>query len=328
VILGVLIATCLHVKRDRFTLWMFNDQLFAITAWVLYGGLFWGCYYYKCPRDRMLEISAWPVLAAVGVHYSANWVSRNVLKGRFLTGLQTVLVLAIVANQWVHTAPMLRMGSGIHRAMDIISREGKTATGEGDFAVWPCTMKIKTPLRVWESCKAEAPQLSQWECYDDFLETNGFDYVYVDNCRILSFIITYPGAGNPLMLDTYNRLAASVIPVWRFDYGAPLYANFEHDRTDWTKQWITWETWKGLHKETTPLDCLVMNINYFDVYRAADVIRANRQSRIQLLAQLMAMQRKNPSEFNQVAPRFYNFIQYNSTNQVIMRQAQAISSRF
>lgn len=311
---GVVTVAVLHLKKYRWRWSICDDPLFVLAGVAAFGAILWGFYYYKAPRSRILETSLWPVLAAIGVHYCTSLVSTKLLRGRWLSAIQAVIVIGIMFTQWQHTAPMVRMGAGLREAMARISSEGKTAYGEGEFTVWPCTAKIYNPA---------IPSDFRWDTLDDFLEINGYDYFYVDYARVLSFIVTYPGAGHHVMLDTYNRLVGNVEPVWRFEYGAPLHARLEHSRIDWFRQWYTQDAWRKHHPAPTPFDKLVYNIQYFDVYRAEDVVRVNRESRIAILAQLMIMQQGNPGQFSQVAPRFQKFIQYNRQKPEIMRLAQA-----
>jgi hypothetical protein len=51
-------------------------------------------------------------------------------------------------------------------------------------------------------------------------------------------------------------------------------------------------------------------------------VSAFRESRIELLAQLVALCKSDPNRFQQIAPRFQGFIQYNATNSFIMAEAQ------
>jgi hypothetical protein len=317
VALGVAVVFVLHFRKYRWKWSLCDDPLAVLNGVAIYGFLFWGCYYYKAPRTRMLELTVWPVLAGIGVHYVTSWLSNRVLKGRYLNTIQIIATVGLVASLWPHTAPLVKMGSGIRKAMVAMSKEGKIAYGECYLPAWPCTMALKNPVY---------PTPSIWESFDDYLETNHYDYCYVSRPFVMSFIVTYPGAGNPLMLDTYNRLQ-NVTPVWRFEYGGHIQSVFEYSRLEWTRQFYRWDVWQQLHPEPTPYDVLVRNINYFDVYHAADVIRVNRESRINLLAQLIALQRKDPNRFQQVAPRFYTFVQYNLKNVEIMEQAQALAAK-
>ena len=64
--------------------------------------------------------------------------------------------------------------------METISAAEKTATGEEDFFVWPCTTKIRNIVEPPSS-------LLHWEWLDEYLEVNGYDYFYVDYGYSLSF---------------------------------------------------------------------------------------------------------------------------------------------
>ena len=320
VLAGLILAIILHFRRYRFKWSLCNNPMAIPIGVAAFGFLAWGCYYYKCPRTRVMEVCVWPLLAAVAVHYSTSFVCRKFLKGRGLFAIQLVVVAAIMISQWPHTEPMFRMGSGIRKAMIAISGEGKTAYGEGGFAVWPCTMSVKHPIRH--------PPLSDWEYMDDFLEENSYDYFWANYGLVASFIITYPGAGNMLMLDTYNRLLNNYSPVWRFEYGAPYHAILEQNKISWIKQFKDRDTWKKHHPETTQYDAIIVNIDYFDVYKTSDFVQAYRESKVQLLAQLIALKRRNPGEFNRIAGRFWNFLQYNSSKEDIMQKAVEMASRY
>jgi len=168
--------------------------------------------------------------------------------------------------------------------------------------------------------------LSVWESLDEYLAINHLDYYYVDYARMLSFIVTYPGAGQTLMLDTYNRIVDKVKPVWRFEYGAPIHAAFEHDRCAWIQQWYTLGAWREVHPEPTAYDVLVRNVPHFDVYRAEDVIRAFHASRVHLLARLLVLRQRNEQEFVAVYPRFQVWIEHNAKDEAIMQEARQVAA--
>jgi hypothetical protein len=318
--IGIVVVAILHFKRYGWRWSVCDDPLCVIACVAVYGTLIWGLYYYKCPRSRILEVTTWPVLAALAIHHVTTLVSQRFFRGRGLMIMQAVLIALIMMTQWPHTEPMFKMGGGVRKAMTAISKEGKTGYGEGIFAVWPCTMKIVHPV-----CH---PTLSKWEYMDDYLEENSIDYFWGNYGFVMSFIITYPGAGNILMLETYNRLLSNATPVWHFQYGAPYHALLEYSKIDWVKQFVDWETWRKLHPQPTAYDSLILNIDYFDVYKASDVIKAFRESKIQLMAQLIALQRRNPEEFKRVAGRFWNFLQYNASKPDIMQKASELAARY
>jgi len=320
IVIGVITVAVLHFRRYRWRWSICDDPLFILCGVAVCGELMWGFFFYKSPRARMAEVAVWPILAGIGIHYLTTWISQKALRGRWLSALQVVVVVPIMINQWMHTEPMVHMGAGIRSAMTVISHENRTAWGDGVFAAWPCTMTVRRSSGV--------PGLSEWEYVDEILATNRFDYFYVDNAKLLSFIVCYPGAGQGLMLDTLNRLLVNhVQPVWRFEYGAPIHAAFEHDRTSWVRQWYTLGTWRQLHPEPTSYDVLVRNVPYFDVYRAEDVIRAFHASRVNLLARLLVLRQRNPQEFANVYPRLKAWIEYNAANEVIMQEARQAAAR-
>jgi len=314
--LGIVVAAILHLKRYGWRWSICDDPLFILCGVASFGLVLWGLYYYKVPRTRMLELAAWPVLGALGIYHATTFLTGRWLKGRWLTALQVAIAVVIMTNQWFHTKPMLKMGSGIRKAMMAMTAADGSATGEGDFWAWPCTMKVKNPVK--------AP-VSRWESLDDFIEQNGYDYYYMDYARIVSFIVTYPGAGQHLMLDTYNRLIDNVLPVWSFEYGGPIHAGLEHDRITWLKQWYTWERWRELNPNPTSFDKLIRKNDYFDVYRASDVVRAFRQSRVNLLAQLMIIQQRDPQEFNRIMPRLHGWLQYTTKDEDVVGEARRLA---
>ena len=317
---GLILAIIQHFKVYRFR-WSVCDNPMAVPIGVAaFGFVGWGIYYYKCPRIRAMELCMWPLLAAVAIHSSTDFFSRKFLKGRGLSALQLVVVAVVLISQWPHTQPLFRMGSGIRKTMTVISKEGKIAYGEGQFAAWPCTMSVKHPIRH--------PPLSDWEYLDDFLEENKYDYFWANYGFVASFVITYPGAGNILMLDTYERLLNNYIPEWRFEHGAAYPAMFEYSKIDWIRQFQTWDTWKKHHPQRTPYDAVIQNIDYVNVYKASDVIQAFRESKVNLVAQLIALKKRSPDEFNRVAGRFWGFLQYNASKQDIMQKAAEMASRY
>lgn len=313
---GLVVVAFLHLRQYRWRWSICDDPLFILNGVIGYGLLAWGIYSCIYPRVQMPEIAAWPVVAAIGVHYTTRFVSDKVLRGRALNVIQTVLIALIMLEQWQHTAPLVKMGAGIRKAMTVMSGEGKTAIGEGVFyGIWPCTSKPRKPVEP-------APPLTRWECLDDFLRTNGYDYFYIAYARVLTHMVMYPGAGHPLMLDTYNRLTARASPVWRFEYGAPVNYRIENMNMGWVRQTYSMDVWRKYSPQPTPYDPLVEREPYFDVFKASDVIPAFHKSRINLLAQLLILQQRDPNRFQQVAQRFNGFIQYNATNSAVMKEAQ------
>ncbi len=153
--------------------------------------------------------------------------------------------------------------------------------------------------------------------------SGGLNYGFV-----ASFVITYPGAGNTMMLDTYERLLNNYTPVWRFEHGAAYPAMFEYSKIDWIRQFQTWDTWKKHQPQRTPYDAVIQNIDYVNVYKASDVIQAFRESKVNLVAQLIALKKRSPDEFNRVAGRFWGFLQYNASKQDIMQKAAEMASRY
>lgn len=308
---GIVVVALLHIRRYGWRWSICDDPLFIVTGVASYGLLIWGLYHFKCPKVHMPEIATWPVLAAIAVHYITRWIT----KGRWLNTVQIILVAGVMLEQWQHTAPLIKMGAGIRKAMVVMSNEGKTATGQTDLTSWPCTTRIK-------HLRKSALVMDQWEYLDDYLTANGYDYFYVDYALSLSMTVTYPGAGHPLMIGMYDRLLAKAAPAWRFEYGAPVYARLESGRTEWLQQWQTPEAWRKHNRQTTPYDRLVERVPYFDVFRCSDVIQAFHESRVNLLAQLLVIQQRDPNQYRQIVPRFHNWIQYNATNQVVMKEAQ------
>ena len=248
-------------------------------------------------------------------------MSQKILKGRALGILQALLVAAIMMEQWHRTAPLVHMGAGIKKAMTVMSEAGVTTVGEGVFyGIWPCVSKPKKPVEP-------TPPLTRWEYLDDYLQINGYDYFYVPYGRLLTHMVMYPGAGHPLMLDAYNRLFARADPVWRFEYGAPIYARIENMNMGWVRQTYSMDAWRRHNPQPTPYDAFIEREQYFDVFIASDVIAAFRESRINLLAQLMILQQRDPNRFRQIAPRFHNFIQYNATNGMIMAEVREVAEQ-
>lgn len=318
---GLVAIAVLHVREYRWRWSICDDPLFVLAGITAYGMLVWGLYHHIVPRVQMPEIVAWPIVAAVGVHQLTRLAGGRLFQGRAVAVMQLVLVPLIMIEQWQHTAPLVKMGAGIRKAMVAITEEGKTAVGEGVFwGTWPCTSK---PLRPVEAI----PPLTRWECLDDFLETNEYDYFYVFHSRILTHMVMYPGAGHPLMLSTYQRLFAKASPVWRFECGAALSSRIENMNIGWLRQQTSMETWRKHQPQPTPYDGLVARTAYFDVYRADDAIRAFRETRLSTLAQLLVLQQRDPGRFQQVAPRFHNFIQYNTTNAAVMAEARDLAAR-
>lgn len=319
---GLVAIAFRHVSRYGWRWSICDDPLFILNGIAAYGLLVWGIYSTTVPRIQMPEIAAWPVIAAVGVHHTTRFVSQKILKGRALGILQALLVAAIMMEQWHRTAPLVHMGAGIKKAMTVMSEAGVTTVGEGVFyGIWPCVSKPKKPVEP-------TPPLTRWEYLDDYLQINGYDYFYVPYGRLLTHMVMYPGAGHPLMLDAYNRLFARADPVWRFEYGAPIYARIENMNMGWVRQTYSMDAWRRHNPQPTPYDAFIEREQYFDVFIASDVIAAFRESRINLLAQLMILQQRDPNRFRQIAPRFHSFIRYNATNAVVMTEARAAAARF
>lgn len=316
--IGVVVIAALHLRRYRWRWSICDDPLFILNGVVGYGFFFWGCYYYKAPRGRMLELTVWPVVAAIGIHYLTAFLANKMWKGRFLNTIQLVVLAGVLATMWPPTAPLIKMGEGIRKAMMAIDKEGKTAYGENRFTAWENTIAVKNPI---------CPTSLLWDSFDNYLETNRYDYCYVDYAFILSYILTYPGAGQELMLHTYNKLSERAQPVWRFRESGAIPSIFEYSRLEWTRQFYEWNVWRRLHPQSTLYDVLVANVDYVDVYRASDVIRLCRECRIELLAELMALSQRDPRRFQQIAPQLGSFISYNKTNEVIMHMAQELAAK-
>jgi hypothetical protein len=188
--------------------------------------------------------------------------------------------------------------------------------GEGAYwGMWPCTDRPKKP---WEP----TPPLTRWDCLDDHLTANKYDYFYVHYGRVMTHMVMYPGAGPQVMLDTYNRLCARAMPVWRFEFGAPIHARIENMNMGWTRQTMSLEEWRKHHPQPTPYDALIERQPYIDVFKAEDAVSAFHESRVSLLAQLLVLNQTNREQFRQIVPRYGAFLQYNSTNATVMAEAQ------
>ncbi len=320
---GLVVIAILHFQKYRWRWSICDDPLFILNGVAGFGLLAWGLYHTTLARIQIPEMAVWPVVAAIGIHHTTRFVGDRVLRGRgiALGVAQAVLVALIMAEQLPHTVPLVRMGAGLRQAMTAISGEGKTAMGEGCYyGIWPCTSRPLSP-------EEPVPPLTRWECLDDHLRRNGYDYFYVDYGRVIAWTVMLPGAGHPLMLETYGRLLAKKQPVYHFEYGASVNARLDCMGIGWLRQWRSPETWRSYHPQPTAYDPLVKRVPYVDVFRASDVAAAFRESRVALLAQLLILQQREPARFQEVAPRFHGFIQYNITNSVIMKEAQDVATR-
>ena len=126
---GLVVVAILHFRKYRWRWSICDDPLFVLNGVTAYGLLVWGIYQTIVPRVQPPELAAWPVVAAIGLHYTTRFVSEKMLRGRALGVIQVWLVALIMMEQWQHTAPLVEMGAGIRKAMTVMSEAGVTACG-------------------------------------------------------------------------------------------------------------------------------------------------------------------------------------------------------